>query len=312
MKFLFKYIFCFLFIWMFSIQPGVTHAQQLSADTLKVNSQRNKKLLFMTGVATACYGSNLGYLVGVWYKDFEKTPFHFFNDWDGWLQMDKMGHLTTAYQVAGVNFRGYNWTGINRTTSNLISLGITFAYMTGFEYMDGRSDGWGFSPADFAFNSTGMGLYFLQEQLLKKQIVNFKWMFHFTDYALIVPNKLGATWQERWLKDYNGQAYWLSFNIGDVLPESSRVPRWLCISLGYGVEGLLGYSSNPTEVNGVPIPEYDRYRQYYLSLDIDLSKIKTKSKVLHAVLSNINFIKIPFSAVEYNSLNKVKFHPIYF
>ena len=42
------------------------------------------------------------------------------------------------------------------------------------------------------------------------------------------------------------------------------------------------------------------YSQFYLSLDIDLVKIKTKSKFLKSVFSVINFIKIPAPTLEIN------------
>jgi hypothetical protein len=58
--------------------------------------------------------------------------------------------------------------------------------------------------------------------------------------------------------------------------------------------------------------DFPRYRQVYLSLDIDLSKIKTKSKAVNTLLRTINFIKIPSPTLEFNSLNQIKFHPFLF
>jgi hypothetical protein len=68
--------------------------------------------------------------------------------------------------------------------------------------------------------------------------------------------------------------------------------------------------ANTTYSPGVPEPA--RYRQFYLSMDVDLTRIKTKSKVLKGIFSVVNFIKIPFPALEYNSLGQVKFHFLYF
>jgi hypothetical protein len=58
--------------------------------------------------------------------------------------------------------------------------------------------------------------------------------------------------------------------------------------------------------------DFPRYRQFYLSLDIDLSKIKTKSKLLNTLFRTINFIKIPSPTLEINTLNQIKFHPFFF
>lgn len=52
----------------------------------------------------------------------------------------------------------------------------------------------------------------------------------------------------------------------------------------------------------------DRYRQFYFSLDADLTRIKTKSKVLKSLFSIINIIKIPFPNLELSE-NKIKFNP---
>ncbi|MFQ3306343.1 MAG: hypothetical protein ACI9K4_001412, partial [Polaribacter sp.] len=60
-----------------------------------------------------------------------------------------------------------------------------------------------------------------------------------------------------------------------------------------------------------PIPQ-DPYRQFYLSLDIDLTKVNTNSKFLKSVFSVINFIKIPSPTLEINTKGQLKFHYLYF
>ena len=54
------------------------------------------------------------------------------------------------------------------------------------------------------------------------------------------------------------------------------------------------------------------YRQFYLSLDVDLTKISTKSKLLKTVFSVVNFIKIPSPTLEFNGKGHIKFHYLYF
>jgi hypothetical protein len=62
---------------------------------------------------------------------------------------------------------------------------------------------------------------------------------------------------------------------------------------------------------GNAYPQFDRYSQWYFSLDVDLHRIKTKSKILIGVLTTLGWIKFPFPALEFNK-NGVAFHPIYF
>ncbi|MEN8886582.1 MAG: DUF2279 domain-containing protein, partial [Winogradskyella sp.] len=76
---------------------------------------------------------------------------------------------------------------------------------------------------------------------------------------------------------------------------------------GYGADGML--TGNANELSFL---NQNRTRQYYLSLDIDLSKIKTKSHVLKTIFDVLNVIKVPFPTVELNSIGRVKLHYIYF
>ena len=54
------------------------------------------------------------------------------------------------------------------------------------------------------------------------------------------------------------------------------------------------------------------YRQFYLSLDVDLTKITTKSHFLKTLFSVFNTIKIPAPTLQYDEYNGLKGHFIYF
>ena len=114
------------------------------------------------------------------------------------------------------------------------------------------------------------------------------------------------------IKDYNGHSYWISGNISSFLPEGSKFPKWLNIAVGYGAEGMTGAFNNSLDQNGQPIPQFSRYRKFFLSVDIDLTRIPTKSKVLKGIFTVLSFIKIPAPALEYNTLGQLKFYPFYF
>jgi len=98
----------------------------------------------------------------------------------------------------------------------------------------------------------------------------------------------------------------LSANIWSFNKESN-FPKWLNIAFGYGAEGMLYGESNPNNQF-----TQDPYRQFYLSLDVDLTKIKTTSKFLKTLFSTINFIKIPAPTLEYTSRGDFKFHLLHF
>lgn len=86
----------------------------------------------------------------------------------------------------------------------------------------------------------------------------------------------------------------------------SKIPAWLNIAVGFGVNGMLGEFENLTSFYGVDLPNAKNYRLYLLSLDIDWSIIKTNSKFLQIILDALTFIKLPFQAIEYNSKEKFK------
>jgi hypothetical protein len=78
---------------------------------------------------------------------------------------------------------------------------------------------------------------------------------------------------------------------------------------------MLGGNDNIWEQGGELInlnSEFQRYQQFYFSLDADLSKVKTNSKFWRTMLDILNYIKLPFSTIEINTLGQVKFHILHF
>jgi len=136
-----------------------------------------------------------------------------------------------------------------------------------------------------------------------------KFSFHTTPYASARPEVLGSSLSEQILKDYNGQTYWLSANIHS-FAKSSVIPKWLNLAFGYGAEGMI--TANDDFINTIFLPESKRYRQFYLSLDVDLTKIETKSHFVKTLLTVINCIKIPAPTIEIKGSGGTKFHLLYF
>jgi hypothetical protein len=112
------------------------------------------------------------------------------------------------------------------------------------------------------------------------------------------------------LKDYNGQTYWLSGNIKSLFG-LQKMPAWLNVAVGYGAGGMLTAERDEATPEG-RIDTGNRYRQFYLSPDIDWTRIPTRSQTLKTVFKVINFIKIPAPALEYRSNGNWKIHGLYF
>ncbi|MEK7257449.1 MAG: DUF2279 domain-containing protein, partial [Bacteroidota bacterium] len=119
------------------------------------------------------------------------------------------------------------------------------------------------------------------------------------------------------LKDYNALTIWCSGNVRSFLKnkENSRFPRWLNLAVGYGADNIYGGFENAWEENGTEFAldpaAFPRYRQFYLSPDVDLTKITKRHRWLKMYLGLLNLLKFPAPALEVNTLGSVKFHPFH-
>ncbi len=283
--------------------------KEINKDSTTVNRNRLKAVIL---TESTVYLGSMTALYFAWYSNYPMSPFHFFNDTKEWLQMDKCGHTLTSYHIGKIGYEALKWSGVKENQAVWYGGGLGSAYLLIVELNDGFSKEWGFSPGDFTANTIGSALFIGQQLTWKEQRVALKFSAHTTSFAQYRPNTLGSNLPERLLKDYNGQTYWLSANIYSFLPKSSRFPKWLNLAIGYGADGMTGANENPYSVNGKNTPSFQRYRQYYLSLDVDLTKIHTKSKTLEMLFIVIGFIKFPMPALELNSKDGLKFHGIYF
>ncbi|MCF6128184.1 YfiM family protein [Flavobacterium sp. AS60] len=301
-----KSIVTLLFFWCCQI----TVAQNSIENFLKPSDTLNKKRLKTLVISEAAIGSAA--LIGlnqIWYADYPRSNLHFTNDNAEWLQMDKAGHVFSAYHLGSFGANALKWSGANQKSQLIYGSTLGLAFLTTVEVFDGYSANWGASLGDVAANISGTALFVSQELLWKEQRIVPKFSFHTTPYASARPNVLGSSVQEQILKDYNGQTYWLSANIYS-FAKSSKIPKWLNVAVGYGAEGMI--TGNEELVNTVFLPESKRYRQFYLSLDVDLTKIETKSHFVKTILTIFNSIKIPAPTFEIKGSGGTKLHFIYF
>ena len=179
-------------------------------------SLNRKRIRYVAGIHAISYAGTLTILGQAWYKDFPKVPFHLFDDRKEWLQVDKVGHGWTAYNIAKYSSGLWRWAGLSQQKSALLGGISSLGYQTILEYFDAHSPQWGWSWADMGANVAGAGLYVAQELAWKEQRVSVKFSSHRISYneALTkrADNLYGKTLPERILKDYNGQTYWLSIN----------------------------------------------------------------------------------------------------
>ncbi|MHA4807620.1 DUF2279 domain-containing protein [Flavitalea flava] len=248
----------------------------------------------------------------IWYKKFPHSQFHYFNDNNEWLSMDKVGHATTAYNIAAIQSDVLRWGGVKPGTAAAIGTLTALGFMTMIEIMDGHSDKWGFSKGDMVANLAGCFLFGGQQLLWGEQRMGLKFSYHGSIFPQYHPGELGRNLPQRMLKDYNGQTYWFSVNIASFLPASGNFPKWLNLSAGYGAEGMIGATTNPKIIDGRRVPDFKRYRQFYLSFDTDLYRLDGLTP-LEATLLKVNrTLKMPAPTLEWNKVEGLKGHLFYY
>jgi hypothetical protein len=303
--------FIFFLTFFLYIQPSFS---QLKDTTLKDTSTtfKPKRFYAFLGGGTIIYGSSLYLLYQLWYADYPQSKFHYFNDNNEWYGMDKLGHGFTAYSESLTGIKALRWCGMKDKNAILLGGSLGLILQTPIEIMDGLSAEWGFSYGDMIANASGSVIAITQELIFKEQLIKPKIGFQRTIYPNYRPNLLGDGLAQEFIKDYNGQTYWLSLSIQE-MTQIKKIPPYLALSLGYGIDGFIGAAANPTtDKNGNPYPYFYRNRLLYLSLDIDLEKIKTNNKRLKQTLAFLNFIKVPFPAIYLDKRGKLGAIPIGF
>lgn len=280
--------------------------QAQQADSVK--KAKSQRILYLT-TTLSMYSAGSFVLYDTWYKPYNTGKFKTFNDQKEWLGMDKVGHFVTSWWITSFIRESAQMSGFNPKQAQWMSIVYPTLFMTSIEVMDGFSEGWGFSKADLVSNLSGVAFSYLQTEYPVLDDFHFKYSWNPGAFSSYRPNLLGSNIPERMLKNYNEQTYWLSIPMHLM---HRKIPSWLCFSIGYGANGMLGARNNAWILNGVKYDytSIERERQLSLSLDIDLRKIKIKGKAWKLFTSTFRWVKIPAPALHFNQLSGVHFSPI--
>ena len=266
-------------------------------------SSVDKKGLRRASIAAgAVYTGSLFVLNKVWYENNERQSFRFFDDNPEWKQIDKLGHFYSSFYLTYGISRGLQAYNLRPKKADLIGAIVGFGVLLPIEVFDGFSPAYGASVGDLAADAAGPLFYLAQQAIWKDVRLIPKFSFRYTDYAAMRPSVLGSG-AERILKDYNGETYWLSVDMDKFV----RFPKWLNLAVGYGANGMVyARDAQQSEYNLSPA-----LREYYLSLDLDLSGIRTRSKGVKTLLFVLNMVKIPSPTLRFTS-EGTRFFPAFF
>ena len=280
-----------------------------SVDSINTKIDKNfYKFLAVEGIVLT---GAITYLKYQWYNDKERVPFHFYNDFKGWNQVDKLGHFYISYLESNVGYSLLKKFNFSEKKALYYGGFQGLILETPIEFFDAYHEGWGFSLSDMLANSFGSLFFIAQQKLFDEQLIRPKLSFSRSVYAQNANGLLGKNnLLSEFVYDYNGYTYWFSFSPKRIF-KINTIPEWINLSFGYGSNGMLGEFENRQTYKGETLPFYKRYRQYYFSLDINLSKIKTNSRPLKKIFDVLSYLKIPLPTLEFSN-RKLKGYLFYF
>jgi hypothetical protein len=242
------------------------------------------RLAIVGGSVAAIMGTIHIYQNNGWWKD-NRRSFHFREDLQYALHVDKIGHFYGASLLTMVLNRSLIWAGEEEPASLHWAAGLSTLFQTYIEVEDGFST-WGFDRVDFAADVAGAWYPVLQHHIPALRDFQLKFSYIPSDNI----NAPGAFPGQKHLlmDDYEGQTFWLAVNVNNLLPASIEPlwPDFLCVAAGYGARDILG--SSP-------------YRVAFLSLDYDMTKIIPRSTGFLRTLGDVlNAIHFPAPAVRFS------------
>lgn len=275
------------------------------------------------GLSSGLTAGYIGAMVGlntIWYSNEERGKFRFFNDAKEWKQVDKAGHLATAYYETVLISQMLRWSGIDNKKASIYGALIGFGFQSSIEIFDGFSEKYGASWSDVGFNAIGSGLALSQNLLWEEQRIRIKYSFHQITYddsqlKQRAADLYGTGFVERLIKDYNSLALWVSITPSRFMKNPHPRAKWLALSVGYmGGDMFGGFDNSWIDENGVKIDRNDvkQYRRFFLSLDVDFEQIPAKKHAWKTLLRILNIVKAPMPAMEFNTKGQVVFHTMFY
>lgn len=237
------------------------------------------------GVVLATTTSIYIYQRNAWWST-NRSKFHFMNDWDYALWMDKVGHFYDGILVQHGVSSAFEAANFDYEKCVLYGAVGSFLFMTYVEIEDGFGSNWGFSPGDGIANT--LGALYPVAQYYYPYLKNFQFKFSY------YPDKLHkegliANQQHIIFDDYEGQKFWLSARMKEILPKniSKYWPEYLMLALGSGVKNLDGHGRGD--------------RNYYIALDFDFETLPLHGQWWQFVKNTLNFLHLPMPGVRINN-----------
>ncbi|MFH1197662.1 MAG: DUF2279 domain-containing protein [bacterium] len=265
------------------METGVYIPTDYVVDTLEVDPLAMEiNYTNLAGIGAIALGAGTivhFYQANAWWKD-QRTAFHFQNDWDYALWVDKIGHFYGAHILSHFFAVGMEASNFDPGDAALYSSIAAFAFQLYVEIEDGFGAQWGFSPGDATGDFLGAAYSFSQYQFPVLKNFNLKASYYPSEEYRNGQHNDGNTFD-----DYEGQKFWISFKMKELLPKSIAKywPAILQLAAGYGVKNLDGSGGGTKE--------------FYIAFDLDLEEIPLYGKFWQFWKSTLNYFHMPMPGI---------------
>lgn len=266
--------------------PSVEFRSELTEKFNPYKSSVNYPIL--AGMGAAILGTATAihlYQQKAWWSN-ERTSFHFQDDWNYALWIDKIGHAYGAMVIQHGISAGLEASNLESLESVWYASAAALAFQTFIEIEDGFGPQWGFSPGDFYGDVFGSAYPVAQYY--------FPYLKNFMFKASYFPKDLNKTSPISGQKhiiadDYHGQKFWVSARMKQVLPEKIAEfwPEFLMLAVGMGVKNLDGNGGGQ--------------RDFYIALDLDAETIPLYGSFWQFIKNTLNYVHLPMPGIRVTS-----------
>ena len=274
-----------------------------SEDSVDIKSNIEPAKMFgVASLTLIAYGAAYGFVFEKgWWDENGGRGFHFENDFEYALNLDKFGHFAAGVVLGEFFSEGYHWAGASEFQSYLFAGLSALATHIAIDVKDGFAPSWGFSIFDVLSGGLGGFLPMAERYVPVFKYVDLKWSYWINSNAYY--DHEHAASGGVFTDDYVNQTFWASFKPYRLLPESVRkyYPSWLAIAVGLSIDEKV--------FTGAPHPR----REVYVALDYDLEAFRPQSRFARFAIKMLNYFKLPAPTIQvYPEFHWYLLYPIKF
>lgn len=262
------------------------------------------KLFGVASLTLIAYGAAYGLVLEKgWWDDNGGRGFHWENDFDYALNLDKLGHFAAGVALGEFFYEGYRWAGASEFQSYLFAGASALATHIAIDIKDGFAPKWGFSVFDVLSGGLGGFLPMAERYVPVFKYIDLKWSYWINSRAYYnhEHDASGGIFTD----DYVNHTYWLSLKPYRMLPEAARkyYPSWLAIAVGLSIDDNVFLDD----------PHPKPHREVYIALDYDLEAFRPQSRLARTIIKALNYFKLPAPTIQvYPEFHWYLLYPIKF